>query len=499
MPGVVISTAVRVGPSTATVRASSQLFCVGLTQRGPSDEAVMVESLEQFETYFGGYQSYSYTHPTIQTFFEEGGTRAYIARAVGASASSGSLTLDDGDGDPTITITAVGPGDWSADVDVVVTAGDSGKIIKIYYNGDLLVNTGDQTTVAALINAINTSATASPYVVATDEGSTNGDPLPDTLALTALSAGDDDRNAADDTVGGVSYAGYKIALDLFGDALGSGAVACPEITNVNMQNHLVAHANTNNRIALLHSASDATADDDGTTGVITHAAAITSGDNAEHAAYYFPWVYVPTSTTGVNRLIPPVGYVAAKRAVAHNQTGPHQPAAGLISKGSFVNGVNVSVDKTVGDQLDDARVNAIRVIQNSVRVYGARSCSDDTTNFRFYTGQDVLNSIVVESYSTLEDLVFGVIDGRNILFTEIEARLINVLTGMRNIGALYEAFDVNGRRLDPGFTVRCDRALNPVSQLANGTIAAQVGVRVSSVGDKIEVTIIKSNLTTSVV
>jgi phage tail sheath protein FI len=494
MPGVVISTAVRVGPSTATVRASSQLFCVGLTQRGPSDEAVMVESLEEFEKYFGGYQSYSYVHPTIQTFFEEGGTRAYIARAVGAAADLGSLTLDDGDGDPTITITAVGPGAWSEDVSVIVTAGTSGKIIRVFYDGDLLVNTGDQTTVAGLINTINNSSLASAYVVATNENSTNVDPLPDTLASTDLSAGDDDRSAADDSVNGIYHAGYKIALDLFGDALGAGAVACPELSTLNMQNHLVAHANTNNRIAILHSASGSDKDD-----AIDDAAAITSGDNAEHAAYYFPWVYVPTGTTGVNRLIPPDGYVAAKRAVAHNQTGPHQPAAGLISKASYVNGVEVAVDKTDGDELDDGRVNAIRVIQNSVRVYGARSCSDDTTNFRFYTGQDVLNSIVVDAYATLEDLVFGVIDGRNILFTEIEARLINVLTGMRNIGALYEAYDVNGRRLDPGFTVRCDRGLNPVSQLANGTIAAQVGVRVSSVGDKIEVTIIKSNLTTSVV
>lgn len=487
MPGVVISTAVRVGPSTATVRASSQLFCVGLAERGPSDESVMVESLEQFETYFGGYQSYAYLHPTIQTFFEEGGTRAHIGRVVGPDPGTGSLTLDDGDGDPTITITAVGAGDWSENLSVEVTAGASGKIIKIRYNGDLLVNTGDQTTVAGLINAINTSTNASPYVIASDEGSTNVDPLPDTLAETDLSAGDDDRAA-------ITNAEYLAAINLFGDALGAGAIACPEVSNATVQGYLVAHANTNSRIAILHSADGSTKAD-----AIDDAAAITAADNAEHAAYYFPWVYIPTSTTGINRLIPPDGYVAAKRAVAHNQTGPHQPAAGLISKASYVNGVELEVNKTDGDELDDAKVNAIRVIQNSVRVYGARSCSDDTTNFRFYTAQDVLNSVVVESYATLEDLVFGVIDGRNILFTEIEARLINVLTGMRNIGALYEAYDVNGRRLDPGFTVRCDRALNPVSQLANGTIAAQVGVRVSSVGDKIEVTIIKSNLTTSVV
>ena len=39
----------------------------------------------------------------------------------------------------------------------------------------------------------------------------------------------------------------------------------------------------------------------------------------------------------------------------------------------------------------------------------------------------------------------------------------------------------------------------PLSQLANGVIRAKVGVRVSSVSDRIEIEIVKSNLTSSVV
>jgi len=96
MPGVVISTSVRTGPSTATVRESSQLFVVGLAERGPSDEAVLVQSIADFEDAFGGYLSTSYLHPTVEAFFEEGGTQAYVARVVGASATIGEITLQDG-------------------------------------------------------------------------------------------------------------------------------------------------------------------------------------------------------------------------------------------------------------------------------------------------------------------------------------------------------------------------------------------------------------------
>ena len=59
MPGVVISTAVRTGPSSATVRESSQLFVVGTASKGTTAAAVLIESLEQFENEFGGFLSTS--------------------------------------------------------------------------------------------------------------------------------------------------------------------------------------------------------------------------------------------------------------------------------------------------------------------------------------------------------------------------------------------------------------------------------------------------------
>ena len=80
MPGVVITTAVRTGPTSDTVRESSQAFFVGLANKGTTDEAVLVQSLAEFEEYFGKYVTYAYLHPTVQTFFEEGGKigRAHV-------------------------------------------------------------------------------------------------------------------------------------------------------------------------------------------------------------------------------------------------------------------------------------------------------------------------------------------------------------------------------------------------------------------------------------
>jgi hypothetical protein len=139
------------------------------------------------------------------------------------------------------------------------------------------------------------------------------------------------------------------------------------------------------------------------------------------------------------------------------------------------------------------------VINGRVRVYGARSASSDEDNFRYITAQEMLNYIVVQSQNTLEDLVFSTIDGRGALFGQVDARLRAVLEPLRLAGGLYEAFDVLGSRIDYGYTVVVNDAINPVSQLAGGLIKAKVGVRVSSIGDQIEVEVTKSNLTASVV
>jgi len=316
----------------------------------------------------------------------------------------------------------------------------------------------------------------------------SGSPLPENSAATALSAGDDNEEQ-------VTPANYVTGLNLFLESFGTGVVMCPDSSHTTVQTGLATHANAYNRIAFLYGAFDDTIAEAKSEGQNLASA----NSNPEHVAYFYPWVFVPTTTSGVNRLIPPVGYAAGKRAVAHTQVGAHKPGAGLISVSSFVNGVATDIDKSNGDALDDAYVNAIRVINNTIRVYGARSVSSDTTNFRYITAQDVVNQVVVEANRSLEDLLFSVIDGRNTVFSAVESKLFAILEPLRTSGALFEAFDTNGKRIDFGYSVKCDASLNPTAQLADGLIKAKVGLRVSSVGDKIEVDIIKSNLTKSVV
>jgi hypothetical protein len=318
--------------------------------------------------------------------------------------------------------------------------------------------------------------------------------LPAALSSTPLTYSSGTTAAIDDRVN-VTANIYAAGLNVFNHAYGTGCVSIPESSAIGAYQGLIAHASAYNRIALLHPPSSQTVSEAETfTETIT-----ATESNLEHAACYYPWINVPTSTVGVSRLIPPDGYAAAARARAHNQVGPQQAGAGLISDARWIVSPETEIDKISGDSLDVALCNAIRMINGSLRIYGARSLSGDSTNYRYITGQDTVNGIVTAANKSLEDLVFSVISGRNSIFASVEAKLVAVLEPLRTSGALYEAFDGNGKRIDLGYTVVCNTSINPVTQLADGLVKAKIGVRVSSVGDKIEVDIVKSNLTNSVV
>lgn len=495
MPGVVVTTAVRSGPATRATSPSSTFFLVGQTERGATDKAILVSSMSDYVLACGDYVAYGTTYNTLRTFFEEGGTRAYVSRVVGPSATVGSLTLDDSEDDPTITISAAGAGDWSNRIDVGVVAGVQANTfnIKVYFDDSLVYQTGDQASPSLAVDAINNSAVAALYVTAEDEGSLAAAPNnnPTVAAAAALTAGDDDR-------GNILAEHYSAALDNFGVDLGAGCVAIPDVllndsgVTDDIVEELIAHGVTNKRIVIGSFAQGSTA-----SGVAAEAPTYTALADSEYLALYWPWVKVQTDEGFFT--IPPHGYVAGKRSLAHNSTGSHMPGAGSLSRATWLTGVETPVTAAEADTLDSAKVNALRVIQRAVRVYGARAATDDTLNWRYITYRDFLNDLSVRCELALEDILFSPIDGRRALFGQIESRLIAILEPLRTAGALYEAIDEDGNLIDPGYSVEVSDAINPLTSLSDGLITAKVGVRISAVGDRITLTITKSNLTATVV
>jgi hypothetical protein len=485
MPGVTISTAVRTGAVNAGEAPAQTFFVVGQTARGIDSEAVLVTSLEDYENKFGGYATGHYTWYTLKTFFEEGGVQAYVARATASAAVNASKALLAPSSAAGITLTAVGAGTWGNNLSVAVTNNTTTFEITVTYSGSTIFSGTGYASLDAAVEAINFSSAAEHYFTAALTAGATGSALLVTAADAAFTSGTD---------GSIAKSDYQAALSLFTSELGSGAVAIPGVatgaSDVALYDAMRTHAYNNNRIALCSFASTAT---------IAQARSASTGytgtEYHEYTAFYHPWIQIPNGSVTVN--IPPDGYVAAVRSNTHNASGPWRAYAGVASEASFVGGLALTVSRSDADAMETDRVNPLRLVNGRVRIYGARSHSTLTQQWRFINARDVINYIVVQAENALDDLVFSTLDGRSVVFANVINALQGILEPIRIAGGLYEGFDALGKRLDYGYTIKCDAALNPASQLETGTVKARVGVRVSSIGDKIEVDLIKSNLTTA--
>lgn len=484
MPGVILTTSVVTGPSTLTISPTSTLFVAGVTTRGPEGSAFLVQSLDQFEDIYGGYTSSGYVHQTLQTFFEEGGSRAYVSRAVGTGAAAATASLNNAAATPAVvlTLTASGEGTWAnSQLEAEVTQPTAGETfrVRILLDDVVVYSTPVLTNKEDAVEEINNSAVASLYVTATAGA---GAGIPAVAAGVSFSGG-----AAGSAP---TSAQYVTALNAFTNTLGSGAVCLPGLYGSTIWEGLTDHAVETHRIALLGFDRENTVAES-----VADAADHSEYEGAEHAAWYYPWVKI--TRNGLVLSVPCEGFVAAKRAKLHNELGPWTAYAGSLTNSSFALGTYHTVTGAESNTLNDGFVNPIRVIGDDVRIYGARSASADTENFRFITAREILNYITSQAEERLERLVFSVIDGRGSLFAEVESVLYGILDPLATAGALFPKFLASGKQLDPGYKVTVNAQLNPVTQLATGTVKARVGVRISSIGETIEVEISKSNITSS--
>jgi hypothetical protein len=502
MPGVNVTTAVRTGPVGTTDVVAGQVFMVGEAERGPTDEPTLLRSFNDYTTYYGNYESGSlYSH--VKTFFDEGGSRCYVQRVVASDSAAGTLTLNDASGNATMVATAKNDGDWSDNLDIEIAAADvSGFKVKVYLDDALLLSTRDLTSVSDAINVVNSSA-VSHLVVLSDDDTSDSDPA--TTTATPLSGGSDSATSAavadSDIAAALATATTNITPNL-----GTGAICAPGRTGTTVWEALRDHAEEYNRIAILSFASGASA-----SSARSSASAYYADSKASYMGFYWPHVKVPApnaselatdqaSVAGATVTISPESFVAGARARAVQQSGgPWRAGAGQISQAKTVSALAQDVTAATGETMDAARVNVLRKIGNGIRVYGARSVSNDEANWRYITMRDTMNYIVTGVEARMEEYVFETVDARGNLFGRIRGSIKAFLEPIRAAGGLYEAFDDDGVMIDPGYNVVVDSTINPATQLANGLVKAQVGVRVSGVADLIDIVITKSNLSAPVI
>lgn len=478
MPGVNVTTSVKNGPSTPLRASSGQAFFAGLAERGPSDSAVLIRGLADFESVFGRRPAYGYLYDTVKTFFDEGGEQAYVTRVVGPDASRGTIVLQDRatpTAANTVTFDAASAGAWSGDLKIVVEPGSIADSVKIsvVLRGNTVESQNNLTTPAQIVQKFSTSV----FVRVTNMGST-------ATGVTALpQVGTYTVTAGDDKRGAIQTVNYVNALENFTEGLGDGAVAIPGV-GPGVHDGLVAHAKANRRVALL-------SHNDGATNI--ELAQTVTAVNDDVAGLFTPWIQVNDGAGGI-RNAPPEGFVAACRARAHDTVGPWRAPAGGIAIARNVLGLQTEYTKAESESLDAARVSVIRRVAGTIRLYGWRSLSADEQDYGFLSARDLLNRLVVESEKRLEAYVFAPIDAKNQLLSAINAELVGIVEPMRQAGGLYEQIDANGQQIDPGYLVETGNTVNSTQSLAKNEVRARLSVRLSPTGALVSLDIVKVSL-----
>lgn len=490
MPGVLIRTGATSGPAAPGRSPASTFFVIGQAERGPTDAPVKVESMAEFVRVFGSSTTYSTLYDSLRTFFEEGGSRAYVLRIVGDAAATGTLSTALQDRGPTpgptLSVRAVSAGAWSSRVSLEVMDGSTAGTfrLRVKLDGEVIEDYANLKSPADAVTQVNDSARSSAYIRLTDAGSTATAPANNpavTSADVTLSAGSDDRAT-------IVTADYVAGLDLFTEGLGDGAVAIPGMGSA-VHEALIEHANVYNRIALLSSERGT---DKAT--LLAQAGAL----DAQRAGLFAPWIRVPVDGGGT-KVVSPEPYIAAVRARAHDMTGPWRAAAGEIAKARWVSAPDQTWSVADTNELDDGKVNAIVNVAAAVRNYGWRSLAADATNWRFLSSADLINRVTVMAKALLEPYVYAPIDDRGHLLSAIAGTLEGIVKPLADLGALFayieqDATGANVER-DPGYKVVVDANLNPVPSLANNQVFAQLGLRPAGTAAMIYLDITKASVT----
>jgi Bacteriophage tail sheath protein len=94
---------------------------LGVAERGPIGEVSRILNFTEFETIYGGFLADSYLSHAVFQFFNNGGSRCYVAR-VARDAETADITLRDRAATPqdALTVAAVSPGVWGNTLQVTV-------------------------------------------------------------------------------------------------------------------------------------------------------------------------------------------------------------------------------------------------------------------------------------------------------------------------------------------------------------------------------------------
>ncbi len=281
-----------------------------------------------------------------------------------------------------------------------------------------------------------------------------------------VKAGDkkDDKAPAQATGGGGRDAlyigrdggpGARSGLKCFEEVDEIAIVAAPGQTSAAVQDALLSHCETRkDRFAILDSPETITGGVD----------KLPKPRDSKYGAYYFPWIQVYDPDKG-NIFVPPSGHIAGVYSRTDSERGVHKAPANEIVRGAL--GLKYNVSKGEQDLLNPKGINAIRLMNGGIRIWGARTLSTDPS-WRYISVRRLFIMVESSIERATQWVVFEPNDQR--LWKRVQRTIASFLTLLWRNGALM------GTAPEQAFYVKCDEETNPPEVIDAGQLVVEIGL-----------------------
>jgi uncharacterized protein len=186
--------------------------------------------------------------------------------------------------------------------------------------------------------------------------------------------------------------------------------------------------------------------------------------DSKYGAYYFPWIQVYDADHG-NIFVPPSGHVAGVYSRVDAERGVHKAPANEIIRGAL--GLKYNVSKGEQDLLNPKGINAIRFMNNAIRIWGARTLSTDPS-WRYINVRRLFIMVESSIERATQWVVFEPNDHR--LWKRVQRTISSFLTLLWRNGALM------GTSPEQAFYVKCDDETNPPEVIDAGQLVVEIGL-----------------------
>lgn len=471
-PGVVVNSVDSQSSSNPPV-STGTAFIAGLAERGPVDRAVLIRNLEQFRRIFGERVSYGYLWDAVEIALAEGASSIWVSRAVGPTPVQATANVSDGASGTAVVAKAKDPGSWGNSVKVTFTIPDTGQLrAQVEYPVGTVVETSPIVTSKAALIAWSSE---SEYIRLTDGGGGNV-----AAGNVTLSTGTDDR-------ANITITEKSAALLRFLVGYGPGQIAYPGDTTDATLAALAARAAADNRVFIGDVA------DTKTVATLLATASALRALTSAPGGLFAGWARVAGVTAGTTRTIPWSIVQLGLIARLDRETGnPNEPAAGANGISRTVLSLTQSpFTKAERETLNEGGVNVVCEIDGTFRTYGYRTPADPFNKPLQVNLNNARLEMAIKSGARVvgERFNFRQIDGKGHMLSDLAGALAGEV-----MLPLYDAGAIFGDSAPEAFTVDTSDAVNPIEQLQDRDVVANIKYKPSPFAERVTIQITKEDL-----